>query len=293
MSSISRQPNFPKLNDSNYSIWKHNMQAHLLVKSLWGITSGDETQPSDADSSAARSIYLMPEPDIQVMVAQHLMDAAVMWKKLKEMYEQVNPAAHFNAYAEFFNIHKKDDESLTNLVSRVEQALYKIRSTRSPTLTVEQLELELSCACLCNALPKEYESFRSAVLLLSDFTWSTLKEAFAQEQQNRQEHVQITQAMLASDPSTFSSSRSVICTFCNVSGHTEDKCFRKERAARQAKADAQNAASRRGKGRKGQKAHVAQEEESMQVLLTTPIPIHPSSQMQELTGSLIQVPLAT
>ena len=110
------------------------MQAHLLVKSLWGITSGDETQPSDADSSAAitwreksgqaaGSIYLMLEPDIQVMVAQHLMDAAVMWKKLKEMYEQVNPAARFNAYAEFFNIHKKDDESLTNLVSRVEQTL--------------------------------------------------------------------------------------------------------------------------------------------------------------------------
>ena len=115
-----------------------------------------------------------------------------MWKKLKEMYEQVNPTVCFNAYAEFFNIHKKDDESLTNLVSRVKQALHKIRSTRSPTLTVEQLELELSCACLCNALPKEYESFRSAVLLLSDFTWSTLKEAFAQEQQNWQEHVQIT-----------------------------------------------------------------------------------------------------
>ena len=47
------------------------------------------TQPSDADSSAAitwreksgqaaGSIYLMLEPDIQVMVAQHLMDAAVM-----------------------------------------------------------------------------------------------------------------------------------------------------------------------------------------------------------------------
>ena len=177
-------------------------------------------------------------------------------------------------------------------MSRVEQALHKIRSTRSPTLTVEQLELELSCACLCNALPKEYESFRSAVLLLSDFTWSTLKEAFAQEQQNRQEHVQITQAMLASGPSTPSSSRSVICTFCNVSGHTEDKYFRKERAARQAKADAQNTASRRGKGRKGQKRNLLNLL-AMQVLLTTPIPIHPSSQMQELTGSLIQVPLAT
>ena len=80
MSSISTQPNFPKLNDSNYSIWKHNMQAHLLVKSLWRITLDDETQPSDADSSAvitwreksgqaAGFIYLMLELDIQVMIA--------------------------------------------------------------------------------------------------------------------------------------------------------------------------------------------------------------------------------
>ena len=55
------------------------MQAHLLVKSLWGITSGDEIQPSDADSSAAitwreksgqaAGFYLMLEPDIQVIVA--------------------------------------------------------------------------------------------------------------------------------------------------------------------------------------------------------------------------------
>ena len=65
------------------------MQAHLLVKSLWGITSGDEARPSNADpvalttwkqmaGQAARCIYLMLEPDIQVIVAQHLMDTAVM-----------------------------------------------------------------------------------------------------------------------------------------------------------------------------------------------------------------------
>ena len=197
------------------------------------------------------------------MVTQHLSDPVAMWKKLKDLNEQVNPAARFNAYAEFFNIHKKDDESLTSLVSRVEQALHKIRSTRSSTLTVEDLELELSCACLVNALPKEYEAFRSAVLLLGDFTWSTLKEAFAQEQQNRQEHVQVTQAMLASGPAIPSSSKSASCTFCGMSGHTEDSCFRKERAAKQAKADVQRVSEkRRGKGRKGQKAHAAQEEET-------------------------------
>ena len=80
------------------------MQAHLLVKSLWGITSGDETQPSDADSSAAitwreksgqaaRFIYLMLEPDLQIMVTQHLSDLVSMWKKLKDLNEQINPAS--------------------------------------------------------------------------------------------------------------------------------------------------------------------------------------------------------
>ena len=58
------------------------MQAHLLVKSLWGITSGDETQPSDADSSAAitwreksgqaaGSIYLVLEPDVQAFIESY------------------------------------------------------------------------------------------------------------------------------------------------------------------------------------------------------------------------------
>ena len=101
----------------------------------------------------------MLEPDIQVMVAQHLMDAAVIWKKLKEMYEQVNPAARFNAYAEFFNIHKKDDESLTNLVSRVEQALHKIRSTCSPSLTVEQLVHVYAMPSPRNMNPSALQSF--------------------------------------------------------------------------------------------------------------------------------------
>ena len=123
------------------------MQAHLLVKSLWGITSGDETQPSDANSSAAitwreksgqaaGSIYLMLEPDIQVMVAQHLMDAAVMWKKLKETYTQENAASRFLILDEFLSVSKGADESLTALCARVEDSLQKVRSVLSLQLKV-------------------------------------------------------------------------------------------------------------------------------------------------------------
>ena len=74
---------------------------------------------------------------------------------------------------------------------------------------------------------------------------------------------QVNQVVFTSSPTLPSSSQSASCTFCGISGHTENSCFRKEKAAKQARANAQRLCEkRRGKGRKGQKAHAAQEEKS-------------------------------
>ena len=73
----------------------------------------------------------------------------------------------FIAYDEFFSIQKAQDESLQTLISRVDQALHKIRSSRLATLTLEQFEEELACIALIRALPEEFSSFRSALLLLT------------------------------------------------------------------------------------------------------------------------------
>ncbi|KAL5520685.1 hypothetical protein ACEPAF_2686 [Sanghuangporus sanghuang] len=116
---------------------------------------------------------------MQVIVQHYMDDPVKMWTELQKINEQDNPAARFNVYDEFFNITKKEDESLTNLVSRVELALHKIRSTHSSTLKLEEFENELACACLIRTLPKDYASFCSAVLLIKEFKWNNLKEAFA------------------------------------------------------------------------------------------------------------------
>ncbi|OCB87434.1 hypothetical protein A7U60_g5339 [Sanghuangporus baumii] len=106
---------------------------------------------------------------MQVIVQDYMDNPVKMWTELQKINEQDNPAVCFNTYNEFFNITKKEDESLTNLMSRVELALYKIRSTHSSTLKLEEFKNELTCVYLIHALLENYISFHSAVLLMKEF----------------------------------------------------------------------------------------------------------------------------
>ena len=120
----------------------------------------------------------------------------------------------------------------------VEQALHKIRSTRKDTLTLFQFEEKLACIALIRALPKEFSSFRSALLLLADFSLKTLKEVFIQEQINRQKRAakqSIAMKVTTASPklsshSAQNSSAQSRCDFCGIKNHTEANCFKRHDA---------------------------------------------------------------
>ncbi|KAL5528810.1 hypothetical protein ACEPAF_7949 [Sanghuangporus sanghuang] len=58
-------------------------------------------------------------------------------------------------------------------------------------------------------------------------------------------------------------SQGVTCTFCGIPKHTEENCYMKQAASKDAHVRAKkNREEKRRKGRKGQKAHVAQQDES-------------------------------
>ncbi|THH04600.1 hypothetical protein EW145_g5395 [Phellinidium pouzarii] len=61
-----------------------------------------------------------------------------------------------------------------------------MRNSRNSALTLKDFEDELAAVALVRALPMEYSSFRSALLLLTNFDFKTVKDAFLQEQKNRQ-----------------------------------------------------------------------------------------------------------
>ncbi|THH09759.1 hypothetical protein EW145_g1773 [Phellinidium pouzarii] len=161
-------------------------------------------------------------------------DPIKMWGELEKMQHQDNPASRFIAYDQFFSITKKEDESLTALTARVEDALHKMRNSRNSALTLKDFEDELAAVALVRALPMEYSSFHSALLLLTNFDFKTVKDAFLQEQKNRQPRaadsaLALSSALKVSTPAK-PSSQSVVCEFCDIKGHTEAQCFKRRDA---------------------------------------------------------------
>ncbi|THH02998.1 hypothetical protein EW145_g6619 [Phellinidium pouzarii] len=107
----------------------------------------------------------------------------------------------------------------------------------------------------------EYSSFRSALLLLTNFDFKTVKDAFLQEQKNRQPRaadsaLALSSALKVSTPAK-PSSQSIICEFCDIKGHTEAQCF-KRRDARESILKQQKEKREKGKER----ANAAQQETS-------------------------------
>ncbi|THH04794.1 hypothetical protein EW145_g5256 [Phellinidium pouzarii] len=183
---------FTKLGESNYPTWEYDMRAALQVKKLWRLTSGNESKPSsppekvelweEKAEQAAGLIYQKLKHGMQILVQKYMDDPIKMWGELEKMQHQDNPASRFIAYDQFFSITKKEDESLTALTARVEDALHKMRNSRNSALTLKDFEDELAAVALVRALPMEYSSFRSALLLVTNFDFKTVKDAFLQEQ---------------------------------------------------------------------------------------------------------------
>ena len=104
---------------------------------------------------------------------------------------------------------------------------------------------------MIRALPEEYNSFASALLLYAKLDKQTLMDAFIAEEANRKPRS--AEASLASANSTSALSSAAItkqCTFCGMSGHVLDTCFAFQTKKREAQAEASERQQKR-KNKKG------------------------------------------
>ena len=265
MANTPTAPSFPRLNEHNYHTWKFDIQAQLQRNGTWKVVSGRLPKPSPRPAGAAGAaaaaaaesddqwyamnenaaviIYSVVEPSIQSLIRDFLDDSVGMWKKLKETYAQENAASRFLILDEFLSVSKGADESLTALCARVEDSLQKVRSAHSKELTLASFEEELAMMALIRSLPEEFSNFRSSLLLVpGSLDFKKVKDAFLQEERNRQPRVSEQAAMKASDSSNASKRRfqgsQKVCTHptCkSKKGHTLENCWTRARElARQA-----------------------------------------------------------
>jgi hypothetical protein len=233
---------FSKLGEANFAEWSHNMKAYLMQKKVWLIVSGDDVRPSSGTAdlrdwlkdqqAAAGFIYLGLEKAQKTQVQQYLDDPKKMWEVLVSIHVHKRPATRFNAYNALLSIKKEENESLPSLTARVEKAMHDIKNTRPDSFSIEELDGDLMCMALTRALPSQYASFISSLVLLPKFDFPTLKEAFIMQEENDKGHQDSVSASahftsVASRTSKQSKQPSTrpVCDFCNMKGHTQDKCY--------------------------------------------------------------------
>src|ERR1700754_2064924 len=90
----------------------------------------------------------------------------------------------FNAYNALLGIQKAENESLPALTARVEKAMQEIKQTRPKSFTIDDLDSDLMCMALTRSLPSQYSNFISSLILLPQFDFPTLKEAFSLQEEN-------------------------------------------------------------------------------------------------------------
>src|SRR6202000_697802 len=159
------------------------------------------------------------------------------------------PATRFNAYNTLLSIQKDEKESLPSLTARVEKAMQEIKGTRPDAFTISDLDGDLMCLALTRPLPPQYSSFVSSLILLPQFDFPTLKEAFQLQEENDKAagryasvaaaaqlaSVASVASVASKQPKSFSRSNKAsssynqsnrfTCEFCNVQGHSQDRCF--------------------------------------------------------------------
>ena len=232
-------PLFDKLNSNNSNTWNGDMEAWFHAQALWRIVSGVSKPPTVSATpkegeedkleawqlkadKAAGIMWLMVDNTQRVHFRGIKDDPVKMWGALKEVHMQKRPGTRFNAYDDLFSIRKREEEDLQSLINRVDDALHRIRDLRSTAFTLDKLDDELGAMALIRALPEDYNSFVSSLLLKDDLDKAAVQIAFVREdnqRRRRQEESPAIGTALAT-----SSSSSITCAFCGSSGHSQDVC---------------------------------------------------------------------
>lgn len=247
-SSDHYPPRITPLNNTNYHTWCKEAKAMLLRQGLWFIVNGTRTPPSadepekydlyvDKVGRACGELYLMIDPDQRVHIEDISDNPAAIWVKLEQVHLHKHATTRFSAMDTLFSIRKQDDEPLQSLMNRVDQAILKIKALRPPAYTIADMDDELAIMAMIRALPDEYNTFSTSLLLQPNINKALVQAAFKNEENRRVHQSQGTDLALRTStrppprprfnqPSLSSSPASPqsLCEICGRPNHSIDDC---------------------------------------------------------------------
>ena len=135
----------------------------------------------------------------------------------------------FNAYDDLFSIRLAESESLSSLITRVDDVMIRIQGLRPSDFDIKKMDDELAIMAMIRALPQDqYGSFVSSLLLQKDLKKDYVQSAFKNEETNKKfrSNPGVSSMDSALKVSSFPSSSKlkVKCDFCDRINHSTSEC---------------------------------------------------------------------
>ncbi|KAF8226815.1 hypothetical protein L208DRAFT_344995 [Tricholoma matsutake] len=147
-----------------------------------------------------------------------------MWELLERGNQSKKPGTCFNTYDDLFSVRKQETEDLEGLIACVSEKVHAIKDLCPSGFTLDDLDNELHSMALIRALPNEYSSFVSSLMLIDNLDRSTIHEAFRNEQLNCECHSGFSSDSTSGTALATSSVIGLLCDFCRFKGHTLPQC---------------------------------------------------------------------
>ncbi len=162
-----------KLTESNWPVWKFQMEVYLKAKGIWGIVHGDKQAPAaDADQAAAiafeqrerlamAALVLSVDSSLVYLVMEAATSTAV-WTALRGHFERTNVASVFYFLQRLFYTEMKEDTYMTDHLKSFKELCDKLAAVG------REVEDDYKVVVLLHSLPSSYAVLRTTLQTRGD-----------------------------------------------------------------------------------------------------------------------------
>jgi hypothetical protein len=238
MSNFKEETRLVKLGESNWKVFAQTICPYLKSKGLWRLVSGARKKPDEKDEDKMEKWLTEADQACGIILLNleesGIEDPAAMWSTLEAIHVLKKPSNSVHALHVLLSVTKDPEDTLPAVTTKVEDATMDFMALLSKDYTLTMLIDDIKSMALLRSLPEDHASFLSSLTLMDGMTFNKLKEAFLNEQANRNHlALQSLQAGMASASLT-----QLLCDWCDLPGHTSDNCYAKRDSQRADKAKA-------------------------------------------------------